>query len=570
MRRKARCARLRLPAFFSLLLLACTGYKTSDLLDAKFLAKDLTAIDLLAPSDRSVSPTRTPSFSWSRRAGATKYLLEISTDVNFATLVLKKTTTEPTYTLANADLYAVTALDAFSYYWRVTAIYPDQQVTSGRFVFHILDDAIVYVNGNSTATEQVGNKGAPFKKIQSGIEAADTKRNGVSGTAMEVIVAAGTYNEEVNLRPGISIRGGYEAIDWTRNISVNTTSINAPSTFAVRGNSANSATYLNTTEVQGFTIRGGNSTGTSNFGVQLVQAFVKITNNTIFGGTGNSNYCIELSTGSGPIIEGNNLFVASGTGRYGISIGTSSAPIIRSNVIAISTGGNAAYGIEQFTNATVTISNNLILVQSALTNYGIYLNLSSSPTISNNTIHAGTAGTSYGVFMNSSSRPNVRNNIIFSSGGTSYCVFENDSTSDVTSLQNNNLYGCATALYRDGEGSNCAGEGSANCLSITNIENDLNAEVPGTASGNVSINNAGGQLFVDIDGSDNNLNTMVDNDWHLTTNLAVCDVRGGALNLSGSFTTDKDGLTRTISAITGCTPTNTGATNWSMGAYESN
>lgn len=88
--------------------------------------------------------------------------------------------------------------------------------------------------------------------------------------------------------------------------------------------------------------------------------------------------------------------------------------------------------------------------------------------------------------------------------------------------------------------------------------------------GNISIDNTGNQLFLNINGPDGNIATMSDNDWHLTTNAAICDVRGGGLTISG-IALDKDGVTRTTGNPSGgCVPANTGATGWSMGAYESN
>ena len=58
---------------------------------------------------------------------------------------------------------------------------------------------------------------------------------------------------------------------------------------------------------------------------------------------------------------------------------------------------------------------------------------------------------------------------------------------------------------------------------------------------------------MDIDGADNDINTMDDNDWHLKV-PTIFEVYEGGLDLSAFFTTDKDGETRTPL--------------WSMGCYE--
>lgn len=544
----------------ALSLLSCRGISSDDLLAGKFVGKDTTPVDLLAPTDKSTS-SKSPKFVWTKRTGASGYLLEVSTSSSFGTPVLAKTVNEGTYTLSNADLKDIAELDALSYSWRVTAIYPDQRVISKSAIFHVLDDLIVYVNIGSTSSEQVGNKGTPFKSIQAAIESANTRRNGVSTTALDVFVAAGTYAEEVNLRPGISIRGGYEAVGWTRNIAAYATTITAPTDFAIRGGSAITVAYANTTVVEGFSITGG-SVGVT-YGINLVQASPTIRQNTIQGGAGSNTYAIYCSTGSQPIVTNNTILggtSGSSTFSYGI-FSNSTSPSISGNTI---TGGNASganYGIYNNISASPSISNNIITGGNGSgSNYGIHNN-SSSPSIWNNTINGGASGSVKAISIFSGT-PNIRNNILFTSGGTTRnCLDELNGSSDPSFFENNNLFDCPTALYRD-----------ENATTVTNMSTSVSTGA-GTNTlaffGNVNINNAGNQLFTDIDGSDNNMLTMSDNDWHLTTNAAICDVRGGGLTISG-ITTDKDGVTRTIGTIAGCTPANTGATNWSIGAYESN
>jgi len=523
-------------------LSSCQGYNSYDYLDGKFITKDLAPIDLLAPADKSTSGSKTPKFTWSKRSGATNYVLEISTKSDFSVLILRKGTADLDYTLAESDLIGISALDSLGYYWRVTAVYASQRVVSSSFVFHVISDAVFYVNANSTASEQVGNKSAPFKKIQSGIEAADTKRNGVASSAMNVYVAGGTYVEEISLKPGISVLGGYSGVDWSRNIANNLTTIQAPADTAVRGSILITTAYTATTIVDGFTIL-AISDG-SNYVCHLADASPTISNNTIRSSNG-------------------------GGGSYGIfaiatSPGSTANPTITANSIQISDSLNSAYGIYAgggLLSSSATIRNNTIVVYSGLANsHSIYV--TSSPAILNNTMGFSSGlGNSYGIYITSSASPNIRNNIIFGTGpGT--CIYENSAGSDPAAVQNNNLFGCSTALYRDHDTS----------MNVTNLFLTGITNPSGTlgSMGNVTIDNAVNQLFLNQNGPDGNIYTMADNDWRLTTNPAICNVRGGGLNLSGSFTVDRDGLTRTISAIAGCTPSNTGATNWSMGAYESN
>lgn len=72
---------------------------------------------------------------------------------------------------------------------------------------------------------------------------------------IHVAAAASPYAEEISLRPGISIRGGYLAADWSRNIAVNVTTIQAPIDMAIKGGPTVTGAYTSTTWVEGFTVR---------------------------------------------------------------------------------------------------------------------------------------------------------------------------------------------------------------------------------------------------------------------------------------------------------------------------
>ena len=97
------------------------------------------------------------------------------------------------------------------------------------------------------------------------------------------------------------------------------------------------------------------------------------------------------------------------------------------------------------------------------------------------------------------------------------------------------------------------------------LESDINDELYSSvmATGNISldlINSTGNYYFTDWDGTDNDVLSMTDNDWTLTSSTPL-NVRGGALNLSSYFTVDFNGTTRTTSTPTGMT--NNGAAGWS-------
>jgi hypothetical protein len=312
--------------------------------------------------------------------------------------------------------------------------------------------------------------------------------------------------------------------------------------------------------ISGNTVTTG--TGGTNTGIYNTAASPTITANTLTITAANTTYGIHNTLNSSPTISNNNIRGGAGvSNNYGIYNHLSSNATISGNLIVGATATGPGYGIFNVTSAP-TISNNMILGGAGSNNYGIYHNTSSAAYIYNNTINGGSAGnTAYGLYISNGSTPTIRNNVILASGATSrYCIFEADATSDPIHVENNNLFGCITEFYRD--------EGST---SVTNLITSVSTSASNTLQnfGNVNIDNTGNQLFVNINGVDGNIITLADNDWNLTTNAAICNVRGGGLTIAG-ITLDRAGSTRTTGNPSGgCTPTNAGQTGWSMGAYES-
>ncbi len=569
-----------------LLVVTCKGYDSYDYLDGKFITKDTSPVDLLAPTDKSTS-SKSPRFVWTKRSGAGKYLLEVSTSSNFGTTVLSKTLTDSTYTLVNSDLSGVTILDASSYYWRVTAIYADQQVVSLSAVFHVLDDAVIYVNSSSTMVDQLGNKSATFKKIQPAIEFADTRRNGVTTVTMNIQVAAGVYNDEIQLRPGISLRGGYASSDWTRNIGTNITTISSLTDVSIRGNSAITAADTSTTVIEGFTILTG-ANGNPAYAISLSMASPTITKNQITVGAYNGSTTLISVVSGSPLITENTISTgtASISPTTGISIShalaTTVSPIISNNTISASTAnygdgisinstggsnlnatisdnhisGGAGSGLNSkgigmtFGSASIIIRNNVISGGSnSSTSIGIGLS-GASPTISNNTINGGGSGNSYGLHLSGASQPIITNNIIYStsSTGSRACIYEAVVSADPRSFQNNLLFDCPTALYID--------ESVNNRVLEADLNNVGNTTQSGAASGNIApptIANFAAIFFQSA------------SDLHLTASTPAAVRTGGkdaSQNTCGSTGTsscgnvllDRDGVTRTVP--------------YSIGAYE--
>ncbi|MFO1479990.1 MAG: hypothetical protein U1F40_07295 [Turneriella sp.] len=458
----------------------CTGYSTQEILDATFVAKDKTPVNLLSPPDKTVS-TKNPNFVWTSRNGASSYLLEISSKADFSQIVLSKTIasgSSPSYTLLNTDLNSLSALDAASYYWRVTADYAGDRITSTSALFHVLADNIVYVSAGASASNQIGNKSFPFTSIQAAIENANTRRSGVANVAMDVYVAAAAspYAEEISLRPGISIRGGYLATDWSRNIAANVTTIQAPIDMAIKAGPTITGAYTSTTWVEGFTVQG--AANTISYGIFLSNSSPTLSNNIITGGTVTANgssygiYCNSsaptisnntmtggLATGGGatsyglynnsssPVISGNTISGGSGNVSRGIS-NTASSPTITNNTInggQIPGGSGASYGIENLSSSSPVISNNIINGGTSLAgnSAGIY-NTLSSPTISGNTITGGESATSYGILNMSNSPITIVGNVIRTSsvgtGSLTYGISNSSAVSTSTVISRNTIW----------------------------------------------------------------------------------------------------------------------------------
>lgn len=534
---------------------------TQEELDANFITSGLTAIDLLSPTANQQVATANPSFSFSPR-GVSLYTIQIAADAGFSKIVLNKDMGSTSYTLQNSDLIGVSSLSTQTYYWRVKIPKISNNLQSKTQSFFLVAvpssgsgyAGVLYVDASSGSSLQVGSKEAPYKKIQTAISAADTLRNNSATVAMDIFVAQGSYVEEISLAPGISIRGGYENQQWSRSITGNTTTITALSDIAVRGGPNITTSYTQTTIVEGFTIKGSASSAATNEGFHLVNASPTISNNFILGGTatGNNAYGLEIRGGS-PVINGNTI----------IGSTTSTSGYIQ-----------AVYNSD----ASAIITNNLILGSSnvgGLSYVGVEVQ-GGSPTIANNTIIGASASSpnGHGIEIQAgglNGTPIIQNNIVFNGGYTGNCIKENGAAVNSPSVfANNNLFGCSV-LYADTTGGTmnniCAATGNfwtgAGCTGTQ-------LTTP-TGSGNVNIDNTGNQLFLSINGTDGNIATLSDNDWHLTTNAAICNVRGGGLNLSSLLTLDKDSLSRTTGNPSGgCVPGNTGATGWSMGAFESN
>jgi len=228
--------------------------------------------------------------------------------------------------------------------------------------------------------------GTAYHTVQGGLDTA------VSGD--EVWVAAETYVENITLKSGVALYGGFagtetarEQRNWTVNVTVLDGGQAGRVVTAPSGATAS-------TRIDGFTIRNGSVSDADGGGIYCDSSSPTITNNTITGNTtsydGGGIYCYD------------------------------SSPTIANNTI---TGNTASYdggGIYCY-DSSPTITNNVIDGNDAADDYGyggaIYC-WYSSPTIANNTLTGNHASQGGGICCDSDSSPTLLNNIVaFNSSG---------------------------------------------------------------------------------------------------------------------------------------------------------
>lgn len=464
-------------------------------------------------------------------------------------------------------------------------------------------DGVVYVSDSAGDDGNPGIMSAPKKTIQPAIDLAAQ----YYATA-EVHVAAGIYSvnfqqgTHVTMRPGITLLGGYSAADWSGpDPGANLTKIwdrsNQPSADKSRAVDCGS-NLTNATAIDGFTIEGGGGTGVVSCGIFGDASSPAIRDCLVNGGIGDSSVAVRIVNGS-PLIE--NCLITGGTGgseSIGVFLGDSTAvvqnstidggqgsasygifcdggsPTIEVNLIQgsqtgtqpnkatglalISSGASVnrntidggfgyeyAIGVDISGGTQAVLRNNVIYggsgplgVQS--NTFGIFIDTCSA-VVQNNTISSGDPGsssptsTAVAIVINNCT-PIIENNIVFTSGGNDRIGIWEFSGGPPASFNNNDVYNCPFCLYLTSD--------YTPHLDFATINGYAWAEA------NISVD----PLFADLDGEDNNIRTMADNNWHLTATSPIL-VRQGGISLS-EFSIDRDGATRTAP--------------WSIGAYEQN
>lgn len=99
--------------------------------------KNSANFEITSPATGATGLSLTPTISWSKAEEGASYLLEISKDIDFATITYSAETTTPTHTVAQSLAYYTT------YYVRVTASKDGQTVKTGTVEIKTLDPTSV-------------------------------------------------------------------------------------------------------------------------------------------------------------------------------------------------------------------------------------------------------------------------------------------------------------------------------------------------------------------------------------------------------------------------------------------
>lgn len=222
--------------------------------------------------------------------------------------------------------------------------------------------------------------------------------------------------------------------------------------------------------------------------------------NWIDAGAGaGSATCISVEQGHGRIWE--NLIIG------GVAVGPGSP--------------HPSYGI-QIKQGDPSVVNNLIHGgYNRTSTTGISCG-STNALIAHNTVYAGEGATESTALelLDDGASPILVNNIFFSGAG-GVCIRERGTASDPLSCEHNLLFGCSQALYVDEGNSDISDIGFINELNNKDVEDGVctpESDCEHSRFGyNITTADPPAELFVDLDGFDENINTLGDNNWRLAT-----------------------------------------------------
>ena len=324
--------------------------------------------------------------------------------------------------------------------------------------------SIWYVNASASAGGNGASWGCAFQNLQEAIDAASS--------GQEIWVAAGTYKPTkepdgttdssrdfaFNLKSGVKMYGGFNGMetmlsqrDWNTNVTTLSGDIGAS------GNSTDNCYHVvtsisdnNTTELNGFTISGGNANVISN------STYESLTISRANGGGLNANNTSAIianckfsgntvsTTGGGLFtlssngMTVNNCVFSGNTAASGGGMGNNSSSPTVTNCVFSGNAGGSGGGMYCISSSSPTVSNCVFSGNiSSNGGGGMYNTTTSSPIVTNCVFSGNTATFSGGgIFNTSTSNPNFKNCIVWnnrvgSTTGSSASAIQNSSSTPV-------------------------------------------------------------------------------------------------------------------------------------------
>ena len=207
--------------FIILLTLSCQNNNMQGILDGNFIERSNEALILLSPADKEVL-NKDFILIWIPFKYADKYVVEVSNDETFGTLILNKESITEQLRVSFSELPTSTSI----FYWRVKPYIGRLECKySDPRKFNIIRD-IIYVSISSTSSENgYGSSNEPFKNINDAVEYANQLES-----IHKIYVAEGTYTCSTTIRKDVELYGGFSKADW------NLRDINIYKTLVLPGN----------------------------------------------------------------------------------------------------------------------------------------------------------------------------------------------------------------------------------------------------------------------------------------------------------------------------------------------
>jgi hypothetical protein len=213
------------------------------------------------------------------------------------------------------------------------------------------DEEAVYVTRSARGgedNEACGSYESPCATINFAINKASG-----DGSKARVRVAEGSYGEAVTLVDGVSVLGGHNATNWTRNVDANVTTITGGQSDGTQTVSVTADGISSDTEFSGFTVRApATRNGENSVGILLTDSTdaLAVTNNRVFAGAaGNGENGSRGSNGTPGVNGGDGVGSRNnrdncGDPRPGGAGGDRSCPNLRGSGTIDVSGGDGADG----------------------------------------------------------------------------------------------------------------------------------------------------------------------------------------------------------------------------------